>query len=1349
MIAASSRSQVSRLYTTQSGLSSSAIYNVHFDSKGMAWVTGIATFEMFDGIKFSNILKQHKDLARAIVVDVFEYKNDKYWLITSNGLQLYDHRTNSLKHIKLIDGESDSGIPLNRMINYPKDGYVIISTSGYGLYVFDMTRQRVDSKLTGRITKHIKDRLFREIFIDNDGYLWGSSFVNNLLCFDLKHMIKREIAMTPEAKMVLNNNNINQYVQLRHSHDILIATNAGVLVYDHKQQRIRTLKVKNDLVMPVASIIETRDGKVIVGTDSRGIWQINKDESMVPYSIADAYVDLSYAKVRSIAEDSEGNLLVGIYQKGVLVVPNSEGNFVYHAISPTSKRFNSSCITSIAVDKHGNYWIGADGCGIFRIKKFEDSGNQGLMDSRVNVGLRSLLIQSIIIDKEGKVWTGSFGGGVQCLQSNMFVTPDWMQVLKDQFVMHMAYDKKHNILYVGTNGRGIFMVNLTKKIITNLAYAGNFNAWINSMYCDDSGKLWFGTTSGTYMFNSETNMLIEVRYEQSVSQSTQCFAINGNSVLIGTNAGLLEYDIRTAKSTNILQDESVMSIETTESDIWIATSRGIIRIDKKTQTPHTYTSFGGYFIGEFHKGACYQSSSGNIFFGADNGIISFNSKHFKQSKRLNSNLILTSLKVNGYDEFYDENKDNNVLDSDLFAATEINTPSNRNTLAFTFCVPNFSSPYRIIYKYKLEGYDNDWHTASLSHEAYYSSLPPGSYTFRIQAYYENNEKDVLEKCIAINIAYPWYESWWAWIVYIFLITLILIYIYFTYRDKMSQKQLLEKAHQNESIKEAKLRMFTSITHELRSPLTMIVSPLRQLITDKYDYSGKEKVNVISEEDKQSLYKVMKLNCDRLLNIVKQVTDIRKIDSGQFHMHFSEVDFYEYSDNIFKSFLGYAVTKHISFVIEHTNHNVQIWLDTVHFEKILTNLLSNAFKFTPNDGRVRVRTRCILKNAKDWFEVRVYNSGSHIDPKDIPYVFERFYQDKHSIEENMGSGIGLNLVTEIVSLHHGTIEVHNVDPDGVEFVMQFPLGSSHLSEDELLADEDKPNIMAEELLFVEVEGTPESEDETESSETKKKTLLVVDDDKNLCQYIKAQLMHTYNIMVAYSGNTAWQQILTQRPDAIVTDIRMPDGDGIELCKRIKTNPDTNNLPIIMLTSEDSDRTKIFSLNLDVDHFLSKPFNLFMLQGAIAHGIRVRERIMSRVRRTEVGFDYNATTINSCSEEKLFSNIIKALKAHIDDSQFGVNELASEVGVSRTHLNRKLKERYGMSPNNFIRSYRLKQAAYLLVNNNVSVSDVAYRMGFSSHPYFSNVFHDYFGMSPKEFIAYYADNANDETLQKLLE
>ena len=621
-------------------------------------------------------------------------------------------------------------------------------------------------------------------------------------------------------------------------------------------------------------------------------------------------------------------------------------------------------------------------------------------------------------------------------------------------------------------------------------------------------------------------------------------------------------------------------------------------------------------------------------------------------------------------------------------------------------------------------------------EANYPNLPPGNYTLRVKAYLENNEQSAIEKTLSIKIRQPWYNTMAAWFLY-FIVAFILAYFgYRIYAERKRQKQLLRDAREEENLKEAKLRMFTSIAHELRSPLTMIVSPLSQLMASTTD------------NGLMAMYNVMKLNCDRLITTVNQITDIRKIDNGQFHLHFSKVNFKDYSKNVFDSFLSYAKAKNINYQIEHQNPNEVLWLDKVHFEKILANILSNAFKFTPKNGRILVRTKGIMADATERLEVRIYNSGSYISKEDLPHVFERFFQANSAEKETVGSGIGLNLVNELVHLHHGLISVHNMEPDGVEFVMLFPKHKTHLTTEELSPRQDEEAEELQQELYADVGIDTEEEADDETITKTKKTVLVVDDDEGLCKYVAAQISDKYNVIIAHSGNTAWQKILTARPDAIVTDIRMPDGNGIELCKRIKSNPETDNLPIVMLTSENSDLAEITSLNLQVDHFISKPFNILKLKGAIAQGLKVREKMMGKLRRNEVDFDYSEKTIDS-ADDKLFVRINETLKKNLDDSSFGVNELASLVGISRVHLNRKMKDRYGVSPNNFIRSYRLKQAAYLLINNNVNVSEVAYRVGFSSHSHFSNTFREYFGMTPKEFVTYYTEHPDDETLLKLLE
>ncbi len=1341
-VAVTGKSQTARIYTTQDGLASSSINSAYIDSRGIAWVSGVASLDMFDGERFHNQLADHKDQLINSVRTVRERAANQLWLATSNGLFLYDITGNSLRHVFLSDNETKEGLSIGDVLQYPEKDRLLISTAGEGLVVFNEKTCRTDSVMTAKLRKLFPDNICQHVFIDRGGQLWIIDNNHRLHHIDLKAMKTLPVRMTADAAEIIQHNSTYVISQLRKSGDIILGTNAGILLFDTKSQVLRTLK--QPFNYPVSSVIDRKDGTILVGTDSRGIWQLHDDETLSPYYIYSPNVNLDFAKIRSFAEDADGNLLVGIYQRGVLVLPNHSDNFMYYAISPSSNKMNASCITSITADRKGNYWIGTDGAGVFM------SENDNLSNAVAVGGLKSPLVQSIAVDKRGTVWIGSYGGGVQCRTSGEFVTPDWLRQFSSEPIMDLAYDRNHDVLYIGTNGRGVFMADLKSHNVKDLSSITPFNGWTYCLCCDGD-NLWIGTTQGIFQYKYASSQITEITFDRSNILMARCIVKDGQNLYIGTNSGLIVYDLQTSESKILLQEESVMSVETTPTAIWLATLQEIICIDKNSSTPHVYTSFGGYFIGEFHGKSHYKSKSNTIYFGSDNGIIGFNASEISRHKDLKRPILLTSLKVNGQYVSYKPEEDGNTLDQNILSAKEIRLESNQNSLEFTFAVPDYSAPNRILYKYMLEGYDKTWHSCQSGSGVYYSTLQPGRYTMHVKAYRENDEQNCIEKEIDITVAHPWYASWWAWLIYIIIATVAGIYIYKVYNGHRRQRKLLGMARQNEQLKEAKLRMFTSIAHELRSPLTMVLSPLRQLMSMSADSNAGEG-DQKAQDKNLSLYRIMERNCERLLNIVQQITDIRKIDNGQFHLHFSETDFQQYSDNIFQSFAGYATVKRITFTIEHANQHVMIWIDKNHFEKILSNILSNAFKFTPEEGRIMVRTKCILKDAKDWFEIRVYNSGSSISPKDMPHIFERFYQADSNTSGKQGSGIGLNLVTELVTLHHGDISVRNIDPDGVEFIMEFPLGNSHLKEDELLplqeeTANDNSTVKADtdSDLFAELD---EPEAEAAGTEKKKLTIMVVDDDNGLCQYIKDQLQDTYNVITCNGGNPAWQKILTQRPDAVVTDIRMPDGDGIELCKRIKSNPETNNLPIIMLTSENSDRAQINSLNLDVDHFLTKPFNLLMLKSAIAQGIRVRERIIGRVRRTEVGYDYASAKIDS-ADDKLFNRINESLKKHLDDSSFGVNELANDAGISRVHLNRKMKERYGISPNTFIRSYRLKQAAYLLVNNNVNVSEVAYRVGFSSHSHFSNTFHEYFGMTPKEFIAYYSENLNDEALQKLFE
>ena len=638
------------------------------------------------------------------------------------------------------------------------------------------------------------------------------------------------------------------------------------------------------------------------------------------------------------------------------------------------------------------------------------------------------------------------------------------------------------------------------------------------------------------------------------------------------------------------------------------------------------------------------------------------------------------------------------MDASIFYAKDIWLEHDNATFNIEFSSIELGDPERIHYEYILEGVEKQWHTDVTTPSARYSALPPGTYTFRVRAYLEDLPSECKENFITIHVASPWYATIWAFLIYTLIVLAIAYFIYHQIRLRKEQKEQLRRTAEQNHMKEEKLNLFTSITHELRSPLTMIESPLKQLMTED------------DNPEHQELYGVMQHNCNRLLGIVKQITDIRKIDSGQMVLHPEEHDYVQYANHVFEQFQGVAKVKDITFEIEHGEEELPMMMDKTHFEKIITNLLSNAFKFTPQGGKVIAKSG--LEDNK--VVLHFYNSGPQFSEEDLKHLWERFYQGSAGVDSN-GSGIGLNLVHELVKLHHGSIEARNVEPVGVEFTLSFPYFNAPQT----------TNIIQT-----------------------RATILIVDDDMELSKFMSDQLGKDYNIIQAYSGNSAWKKVLTHRPDVVITDYNMPDGNGMELCQQIKSNPETNNIPVILLTGEGDEVLRLQSLNMQVDHYLEKPVNIVVLRSAISQVLRVRETLLNKMNRTETVNEMPRPILEN-AQEKFFERVNEIIKKHLDESDFSVQQLSEEVGISRVHLNRKMKNRFGVSPNIFIRSFRLKQAAYLLAYNKANISEVAYAVGFSSHSYFTTAFHDYFGMSPKEFALFYSQEENKEALQKLLE
>ena len=689
--------------------------------------------------------------------------------------------------------------------------------------------------------------------------------------------------------------------------------------------------------------------------------------------------------------------------------------------------------------------------------------------------------------------------------------------------------------------------------------------------------------------------------------------------------------------------------------------------------------------------------------------------------------------------------DDNILDKHITEASQITLPYRSNIFSIKFTVLEYTNPRKIMYAYMMDGFDNDWnYTKHDTRVVSYTNLPAGRYTMKVKAFFDGAPDVFSYREIGIRIKSPWYGSVWAYLLYTLLAGLIL----YSFIQWKRQQENQRKEKEESEIKEMKLKMFTNLSHEIRTPLTLVMNPLKKMREAENDPKQKE------------LYNLMYRNSLRILRIVNQLMDMRKVDSGQMQLHFLETDVVYFIKDIMKSFDNLAVSRNISFSINPADDVTNLWIDQGNFDKIIFNILSNAFKYTPENGSISISISNAKKNegvlssqVKEYVEFVIENTGSRVDEQHLGKLFDRFFQtDVH--DAKIGSGVGLHLTKMLAELHHGDVRAYNTD-EGMAFALRIPVGNSHLSEEEMTKPTNHKDLYTKNPSPVEehfdshedVTYAPPANDQKPKSTKAKRTVILVDDDDEMREYLKLELQSIYNIEVCANGKEAWPKITTTVPDAIITDLKMDHMDGAELCDKVKKNPGTNHIPVIILTSSSDENSHQRCIDCGADRFFTKPISLEILKSAIANAISTRDTIRNKYNK-EIDYKYNEIQMADMSN-KLVSKVIETIRANMENSDFSVEDLSREVGMSRVHLNRKLKETMNISPSNLIRSIRLKQAAYLLINNKVNISEVAYKVGFSTHSYFSNSFHDYFGMTPKEFVAKYMDCKDEETLKRIFE
>ena len=647
----------------------------------------------------------------------------------------------------------------------------------------------------------------------------------------------------------------------------------------------------------------------------------------------------------------------------------------------------------------------------------------------------------------------------------------------------------------------------------------------------------------------------------------------------------------------------------------------------------------------------------------------------------------------------------------------------------------YNNPEQISYQYKIEELSNQWlSTEPGVNRVTYNNLPPGKYTFHVRALSHGNLSEI--RTVKILITPPWYEMWWAYCIYVFLLGLLVLGIVNYILSRMRHRREIMKREHAEQLNEAKLQFFINISHEIRTPMTLIINPLEKLLAEK---KGGEV---------QKTYLMIYRNAQRILRLINQLMDIRKLDKGQMFMKFRETDMVGFIDDVMLTFDYMARKKKIHFSFEHAMPQLKVWVDMNNFDKILMNIFSNAFKYTPEQGEITVtlstgRDATRRDPLKEYFEITVTDSGIGLDREKIERIFERFYQiDNDVTKSNFGTGIGLHLSRSLVELHHGIILAENrEDAPGSRFVIRIPLGSAHLRTDEL---EDVEALITPHAVLVKPEKTDleevfeegEDEEDEESKKTGKAKnrmrILIVEDEEEILSYLKEELEGDYRIMTRKNGREAYDTILADTPDLVISDIMMPEMDGLSLCRKIKQNTNVNHVPVILLTAKSKPEDTMEGMATGADAYMVKPFNTELLKSTIANLLANRKLLKSKFSGAQQQEDKVQKLSMKSADEILMSKIMKVINENLSNPDLNVEMLAANVGLSRVHVHRKLKELTNLSARDFIKNIRLQQAAALLKEKKLTVSEVAYATGYTNLSHFSSSFKEVHGMSPKEYM-----------------
>ncbi len=1347
-----------RFYDQSKGLSQHSVTAIAQDKKGFLWVGTRHGLNRYDGKQFKNFDQSfggNPSTSTSIIQHVLVDRSGNIWVGTSgDGLIHYNYISDTFRQYN--EGNSPDSLSDNFVLCAFEDskGNIWVGTETGGLNMLDVKTNVFKCYRSNSANPFsISINNITAINEDSRGNIWVGTWGGGINLFDRN--TKRFTKFTTQTGNDAHSDVVRQFHKTK-SGEFYVGTHNGLkkLKYANNTYSFSDDLNDNTKIDPalssvrILSIVEDQVGNIWVGTENEGLFYLNTKTGSAKQYLRDSRKPLGLPSnsIWSLFVDDFGTVWIGSYDKGLFKIDPYEEKFTkLYQNNPYTNSLSHNVVSSFAQDKNGNFWIGTDGGGlnyfnpqtkIFEHFKHDPSDPTSLGDNAV---------VSLALDENDNLWIGTWEGGVSILEhgkkkfKRITSQPDGQNQLSGKDI-HKVYKDSKNRMWIGAFRGGLDMYDPKTDSFYHFFSNSNNNQnsndnKIRTILEDFQGRIWIGTEGAGLrcLTLNQDNSINRVqkflnipgdRTSLSSNLVTHIFEDKNKTLWIGTEGGGLNkfnftnnnFDIVTKKDG--FPSDVIYGIEEDfNGSLWVSTNKGLVQYEIERGAIHVYDELDGLQSEEFYKASCFRARDGQLLFGGIKGFNIFNPGNVKRNPNAPP-VYITGLSLSGEPLSPGSTK---PLKKNIINTEEIIFDYDQNDFNLTFSSLNFSQSTKNKFEYKLENYDDNWQQADDRNDASYTNVPPGYYVFKVRG--SNNDKvwNPIPRELVIIINKPWYRTYWAYALYSSIVVLILIIS----RDNIIKRERLKSELQLEHVEltktqelsKLKSRFFANISHEFRTPLTLIIGPLIGL------YQNMNK----GQEKNQA--RMMIRNAEQLLGLINQVQDLSKLESGSMKLVTTKNDIVKFLRSVTYPFTSFADKKYITYKTEFPKKEIDVYFEREKLEKVFNNLLINAFKFTPEFGTITVG----IKEDKQVVHMYVENSGPGIPPDEIDQIFNRFFQGNTS---KTGTGIGLSLAKELVELHKGKISVKSELGKITTFSITLQLGTAHLSSNEIGEEKHSSNQTNQhELTKLSLLEEDELEDDNpEDSELGNKTpmLLLVDDNVEMLDFVSETLRLNYKITKASNGLEALKIARTQIPDLIITDVMMPEMDGYELCEALKNDQKTSHIPVIMLTAKVSPNSELKGFKMGAIHYITKPFNPSLLE------IRVKNIFLSQVQLKErilnnqtLNLDPKHVVISSADEDFL-KNIVACIEEHMADSSFQVDDLCRELGLGRMQLYRKLKGLIGQSANEFIRSIKLKRAAQLIQQQKLTIAEVTYMVGFNDLHYFRQCFKKQFGVNPSEYV-----------------